>query len=186
MTLIEALPGYVAGHWTLDPGHSHIGFSVRHMMVSKVRGSFTTFSGSITTAEDPLASSATLTVDLGSVDTGNDDRDAHLRSGDFFDAQSHPAMTYRTTSLRWEGGDVEVTGDLTIKDVTRPVTLVAEYNGIGADPWGGTRLGLSAHGEIGRSDFGITFNMPLDGGGVMVGERVQLLLEVEAVLDRDA
>lgn len=176
MTVVETLPGYVAGTWTLDPTHTDIGFSVRHLMVSKVRGSFTSFTGTITTEDDPLASSGELSVDLTSVDTRNADRDTHLRSSDFFDADSNPTMSYHTASVRRAG-------DLTIKGVTRPVTLTVEFNGIGTDPWGGTRLGLSARGEINRNDFDISFNMPLDGGGVVVGERVQLIIEIEAVLN---
>jgi len=183
MTTTETLPGYVTGTWTIDETHTEVGFSVRHLMISKVRGSFTTISGKIITAENPIDSSAELTVDLASIDTRNEDRDTHLRSGDFFDSEKNPTMTYRTRSLRRDGDDLVVEGDLTIKDVTRPVTLSVEYNGIGGDPWGGTRLGLSARGEINRTDFDISFNMPLEGGGVMVGERVQLLIEVEAVLD---
>jgi len=179
----ETLPGYSAGTWTLDDTHTDVGFSVRHLMVSKVRGSFNTISGRITTAEDPMASSAELTVDLTSIDTRNADRDTHLRSSDFFDADSNPTMMYKTTALHRDGEDFVVDGDLTIKGVTQPVTLTVEYNGIGADPWGGSRLGLSARGEINRTDFGISFNMPLDGGGVMVGEKVQLVIEVEAVLN---
>jgi polyisoprenoid-binding protein YceI len=181
--MTETLPGYAAGSWTIDPAHSDIGFSVRHLMVSKVKGSFSKFSGTLVTAPDPLASTAELTVDLGSIDTRNNDRDAHLRSGDFFDAENHPTMSYRSTTVRSNGDGFEVGGELTIKDVTRPVTLHVEFNGIGSDPWGGTRLGLSARGEISRSDFGISFNMPLEGGGVMVGDKVQLLLEVEAALN---
>jgi len=183
MTESETLPGYVVGTWTLDDTHTEVGFSVRHLMISKVRGSFTTIAGQITTAEDPMDSSAALTVDLASIDTRNEDRDTHLRSSDFFDAESNPIMTYRTTSLRRDGDHLVVEGELTIKDVTRPVTLNVEFNGVGGDPWGGTRLGLSARGEINRNDFDISFNMPLEGGGVMVGERVQLIIEVEAVLD---
>lgn len=183
MTVTETLPGYKAGTWTIDETHTEVGFSVRHLMISKVRGSFTAIAGKITTTEDPLDSSAELTVDLASIDTRNEDRDTHLRSSDFFETEAHPTMTYRTTSLRRDGDDFVVEGDLTIKDVTRPVTLSVEYNGVGGDPWGGTRLGLSARGEINRNDFGIAFNMPLEGGGVMVGERVQLVIEVEAVLD---
>ena len=182
MSNLDALAGYVPGTWQLDPAHTDVGFSVRHLMVSKVRGTFTEFSGTVVTAADPLGSSATLTVDLGSIDTRSADRDAHLRGSDFFDAENHPKMEYRTTALRLSGEGFEVDGQLTIKGVTRPVTLAVEFNGIGSDPWGGTRLGLSARGEINRSDFGISFNMPLDGGGVMVGEKVQLIIEVESVL----
>lgn len=183
MATSETLPGYKAGTWTIDQTHTEVGFSVRHLMISKVRGSFTTIAGKITTAENPLDSTAELTVELASIDTRNEDRDTHLRSSDFFDAETNPTMTYQTTSLHREGDEIVVEGNLTIKDVTRPVTLNVEYNGVGGDPWGGTRLGLSAKGQINRNDFGISFNMPLDGGGVMVGERVQLIIEVEAVLD---
>ena len=183
MTTSETLPGYKAGTWTIDQTHTEVGFSVRHLMISKVRGSFTTIAGKITTAENPLDSTAELTVELASIDTRNEDRDTHLRSSDFFDAETNPTMTYQTTSLHREGDEIVVEGNLTIKDITRPVTLNVEYNGVGGDPWGGTRLGLSARGQINRNDFGISFNMPLDGGGVMVGERVQLIIEVEAVLD---
>jgi polyisoprenoid-binding protein YceI len=177
------VPGYVTGTWAIDPTHTDIGFSVRHLMISKVRGSFSGFTGTITTADDPLASSAELTVELDSIDTRNVDRDNHLRSSDFFDAANHPTMTYRTTSVRAAGDHFLVDGELTIKDVTRPVTLAVELNGISPDPFGGTRLGLSATGEINRNDFGISFNMPIDGGGVVVGERIQLVIEVEAVLE---
>lgn len=183
MTVTDSLPGYIAGTWTIDDTHTDVGFSVRHLMVSKVRASFSTISGKITTAQDPMESSAELTVDLASIDTRNEDRDTHLRSSDFFDAETNPTMTYRSTSLRRDGDDLVVDGDLTIKGITRPVTLTVEYNGVGADPWGGTRLGLSARGEINRRDFDVSFNMPLEGGGVMVGERVQIVIEVEASLD---
>ncbi len=183
MAVAEELNDYVAGTWTLDEAHTDIGFSVRHLMVSKVRGSFNSFSGTITTAANPLDSTAELTVDLSSIDTRNEDRDAHLRSADFFDAETHPLMTYRSSAIRKDGDDLVLDGDLTIKDVTLPVALVVEFNGVSPDPWGGTRLGLSATGEINRSDYGITFNMALDGGGVMVGERVKLIIEVEAILN---
>lgn len=182
MDVAEQVAGYVAGTWTLDEAHTDIGFSVRHLMVSKVRGSFKSFSGTITTTDDPLNSSAELTVDLSSIDTRNEERDAHLRSADFFDSETHPVMTYRSGAIRRDGDDFVVDGELTIKDVTAPVELLVEVNGVGPDPWGGTRLGLSATGEINRSDFGISFNMVLDGGAVLVGERVKLIIEVEAVL----
>lgn len=183
MSVIETLPGYAVGTWKLDVPHTDIGFSVRHLMVSKVRGTFTRFSGTITTAEDPMDSSAEVTVDLSSIDTRDADRDAHLRSTDFFDAENNPTMTYKSRSLRLDGDDLVAVGDLTIKGVTRPVELTVEYQGTAQDPWGGTRLGLSARGEINRSDFGIAFNVPLEGGGVMVGDRIRLRIEVEAVLE---
>ncbi len=175
------IPGYVAGTWNLDPIHSHIGFVARHMMVSKVRGRFTTFQAQITTADDPLDSSATATIDLASVDTGNEARDDDLRSSNFFDAATHPAMTYRSSGIRRDGDDFILDGELTIRGVTHSVPLTFEINGFSPDPYGGTRAGFSAHGEINRNDFGITFNAPIPGG-VMVSEKIQIEIEAEAVL----
>jgi polyisoprenoid-binding protein YceI len=175
------IPGYVAGTWDLDPVHSHIGFVVRHMMVSKVRGRFTSFQAQIITAENPFDSSATATVDLSSVDTGNEARDNDLRSSNFFDAATHPQMTYHSTGIRQDGDDFILDGELTIRGVTRPVSLTFEVNGFGPDPFGGTRAGFSAGGEINRSEFGITFNAPVPGG-VMISDKVQLEIEAEAVL----
>ncbi len=176
------IPDYVVGTWAIDPVHSDLSFTVRHMMVSKVRGSFRSFSGEIVTAADPLASSATATVDLASVDTNNEQRDAHVRSADFLDVEHDPTMTYRTTGIRARGEGYLVDGELTIKGITRPVPLEVQVNGFGPDAYGGTRLGLSATGEISRKDFDISFNAPLDGGGVVLGDKVTLHLEVEAVL----
>jgi polyisoprenoid-binding protein YceI len=178
------IPGYISGTWTIDPAHSEIGFVVRHMMVSKVRGQFTTFEGSVTTAENPADSSATAVIDLGSISTNNEQRDAHLRSADFFDADSHPKMTFRSTAIRASGDGFAVTGDLTIRDVTKSIELEVEVNGFSPDPYGGTRAGLSATGQINRSDFGVSWNSAIEGGGVVVSEKVQLVLEVEVVLDK--
>jgi polyisoprenoid-binding protein YceI len=179
------IPGYIAGTWDLDPVHSTIGFVARHLMVSKVRGRFTTFEAQVVTAPNPLDSWAAATIDLPSVDTGNETRDNDLRSENFFDAATHPAMTYRSTGIRPTGGQDSflVDGELTIRGVTRPVTLTVEVNGFGPDPYGGTRAGFSAQGEIDRTEFGITFNAPVPGsGGVMVSERIQIEIEAEAVL----
>jgi polyisoprenoid-binding protein YceI len=175
------IPGYVAGTWDLDPVHSHIGFVVRHLMVSKVRGHFTSFQAQIITAAKPFDSSATATIDLSSVDTGNEARDNDLKSSNFFDAATHPSMTYRSTGIRQDGEDLILDGELTIRGVTRPVPLTFEVNGFGPDPFGGTRAGFSAHGEIDRTEFGITFNAPVPGG-VMISEKVQIEIEAEAVL----
>jgi polyisoprenoid-binding protein YceI len=176
------VPGYVAGTWEIDPVHSEVGFTVRHMMVSKVRGKFTKFSGEIITAENPLDSSVTATIDLSSIDTGAADRDNHLRSADFFEVDKHPTMTYRSTGLRPDGEDFTLEGELTLKGVTSPVELHLELGGFGPDPFGGTRTGFSAIGEIKRSDFGVDFNAVLETGGVVVGDKVTLHLEIEAVL----
>jgi polyisoprenoid-binding protein YceI len=178
------IPGYVAGTWDLDPVHSTIGFSVRHLMVSKVRGRFTTFEVQVVTAPNPLESTVAATVDLSSVDTGNETRDNDLRSTNFFDVQTHPMMTFASTRVEPDGANFRLTGDLTIRGVTRPVTLVVEINGFGPDPFGGTRAGFSATGEINRSDFGVSFNAPVPGG-VMISENVRLEIEAEAVLRQE-
>jgi polyisoprenoid-binding protein YceI len=176
-----AIPGYEAGTWNIDPVHSEVGFSVRHMMVSKVRGRFTTFSGQIVTGENPLASSVTAEIDLGSINTGNDQRDAHIRSADFFEVETYPTMTYKSTGVRVEDGEYVLDGDLTLKGVTRSVPLRLELNGFGPDAYGGVRAGFTATGEINRNDFNVSFNAPLQNGGVVVAEKVALQLEIEAV-----
>jgi len=174
--------GYTTGTWAIDPVHSDVSFSVRHLMVSKVRGRFTRFSGEIVTAADPLHSTVTAEIDLRSIDTGNDDRDDHIRSADFFEVESHPTMTYRSTGLRPRGDGYRLDGELTLHGVTRPVPLDLDVHGIARDPWGGTRIGFSATGELNRKDFGISTELPMDGGGVVVGDKIRLELEIEAVL----
>ncbi|MGD9986799.1 YceI family protein [Pseudonocardia sp.] len=176
------IPGYIAGVWDIDTSHSDISFSVRHMMVSKVKGRFGTFSGVITTGETVETSAVEVTIDADSIDTNNEQRDAHIRSADFFQTEAHPRWTFRSTAVRAGGDGLIVDGDLTIKGVTRPVALDVEIGGFGPDPFGGTRVGFSANITINRNDFGVDIAMPLDGGGVVVGEKVQVTLEVEAVL----
>jgi polyisoprenoid-binding protein YceI len=178
------IPGYVAGTWNIDPAHSEVGFWVRHMMVSKVRGKFDTFSGQIVTGESPLQSSVTAEIDLASIDTNNDQRDDHIRSSDFFEVETHTTMTYRSTGIRAEGGEYIVEGELTLRGVTRSVQLTLELNGFAPDPYGGTRAGFSAKGEINRSDFGVNFGLG-EGGGVVVSDKVSIHIEVEAVLAKD-
>jgi polyisoprenoid-binding protein YceI len=178
----EKIPGYVVGTWNIDPVHSEIGFTVRHLMVSKVRGKFTKFEGTIVTAPDPLQSKVEAKIDLNSIDTGNEQRDNDLRSSNYFEVDKYPEMIYRSTSIRQEGDGFIVEGDLTLHGVTRQVPLRVELNGFTKDPWGGTRVGFSATTEISRKDFGISFDIPLEGGGVVVGDRVQVNLEIEAVL----
>jgi polyisoprenoid-binding protein YceI len=178
------IPGYVAGTWDLDPVHSSIGFVARHLMVSKVRGQFTTFEATIVTAPNPLDSTATATIDLSSVNTGNEMRDNDLRSTNFFDVETHPKMTFVSTGVRQDGENLMVDGDLTIRGVTKPVTLAVDVNGFGPDPFGGTRAGFSAIAEINRTDFGVSFNAPVPGG-VMVSERIQIEIEAEAVLRKE-
>jgi polyisoprenoid-binding protein YceI len=180
------IPGYIAGAWTVDPVHSEVSFVVRHMMVSKVRGRFDTFSGTITTAEDPLQSTVTASVDLNSVNTGTDQRDNHIRSGDFFEVEKHPTMTFQSTGVRRDGDGFLLDGDLSLRGVTKPVTFRLEVNGFGPDARGGTRVGFSAVTEINRHDWGVSYNGSIPGGGVAISDKVTINLEVEAILDKPA
>ena len=176
------IPGYVVGTWDIDAAHSTVGFSVRHMMVSKVRGYFRTFSGVLVTAEDPTQSTVTARINMDSIDTRQEQRDAHIRSADFFDVGNHTEMTFRSTAVNADGADWTVEGDLTIKGATLPVTLELELNGFGPDAYGGTRAGFSAKTDISRKEFGVDIDMPMDGGGVVVGDKISVELEIEAVL----
>jgi polyisoprenoid-binding protein YceI len=178
------IPGYTVGTWTIDPAHSEVGFVVRHMMVSKVRGGFTSFEGTINTALEPLQSSAVASIDLTSITTNNEQRDTHLRSADFLHTESDPKMTFHSSGLRLGGPGMICDGDLTIRGITHPISLEVEVNGIGPDAWGGTRLGLSATGHLNRADYGVNWNAALEGGGVVVSDKVQIVLEIQAVLEK--
>jgi polyisoprenoid-binding protein YceI len=176
------VPGYVAGTWTIDPIHSEVGFAVRHMMVSKVRGKFKTFSGELVTGENPLDSSVTAEIDLASIETGAEQRDDHIRSADFFEVETYPTMTYRSTGVRADGDDYVVDGELTLKGVTKQVPLKLELNGFGPDPYGGTRAGFTATAEINRREFNVNFSAPMQNGGAVVADKITIQLEIEAVL----
>jgi polyisoprenoid-binding protein YceI len=171
-----------AGTWTIDPAHTEVGVTARHLM-SKVRGRFDTFEGRIVTGDAP---SATASIDLTSIQTHDENRDAHLRSADFFDVENNGPMTFTSTSVREGGSGLVVTGDLSIKGVTKPVTLDVEVLGTDTDPWGGTRLGLEATTTISRREFGIDFNIPMDGGRVLIGDKVDITINVSSVLQQDA
>ncbi len=181
-SVATAIPGYVAATWTIDPIHSNVEFVARHMMVSKVRGRFRTFSGTVVTGENPLESSVTAEIDLNSIDTGQEQRDNHIRSADFFEAENYPTMTYRSTGLRRSGDDYVLDGQLTLKGVTKDVPLKLELNGFGPDAYGGTRAGFTATGEINRKDFGVNFNALMETGGAVVSDKISIHLEIEAVL----
>ncbi|RAY10931.1 hypothetical protein DPM19_32865 [Actinomadura craniellae] len=186
-TEVVEIPGYVAGTWDIDVTHSYVGFTVKHLMFTKVRGRFTSFEGQIVTGADPLDSSVTATIDLASVDTGNAQRDDHVRNEDFLEVDRYPTMTYRSTGLRRDGDDFVLDGELTLKGLTRPVPLRLELGGIGYDPFAadpekGARIGLTATGELNRIDFGVTYNGPIPGGGVALSEKIQLTLEIQAAL----
>jgi len=178
---LSQLPGLTGGTYTIDPAHSEVTFAIRHLM-SKVRGSFTDFAGELSVADDLGVSTATATIRLASVDTRNADRDAHLRSAEILDVERYPSMTFATTGVRATGDRYRLDGELTIKDVTRPVTLEVEFNGTGTDPWGGTRAGFTATTAISRKDFGIEFNVPLQGDKVLLGDKVDIQLEIQAIL----
>jgi polyisoprenoid-binding protein YceI len=182
MTAATLIPSYIAGTWDIDPVHSDVSFSVRHMMVSKVRGRFGSFSGQIATGEDITGSSVTATIDATSIDTNNEQRDNHIRSADFFDVANHPTWTFTSNGVRVDDDELFLDGELTLKGVTRPTTLALQVEGFGPDAYGGTRAGFSASTTINRNDFGVDISMPLDGGGVVVGDKVTITLEIEAVL----
>lgn len=184
--LQTTFPGFVAGTWTIDPTHSDVSFTVKHMMVSKVRGHFPTFSGTLVTNEDPLQSSVSADIDMASFNTNNEQRDDHIRSRDFFEVETYPTMTFRSTGIRADGEDYVIDGDLTLHGVTRSVSLAVEINGFGPDAYGGYRAGFSATTVINRNDFGVDIRMPMDRGGVVVGDRISVALEIEAILDQPA
>lgn len=177
----QTLEGLVPGTWTIDPSHSEVGFTVRHLM-SKVRGQFREFEGAIVIADQPHESSASVSIDLSSVDTRNDDRDNHLRSADFFSVEQDPKMSFHSTAARQAGDGLVLTGDLTINNVTKPVDIQVDFLGVGSDPWGGTRAGFEGAATISRKDWGISFNMPLEGDRMMIGDKVTIVLAVETVL----
>lgn len=176
----EELPA--VGTYALDASHSQVGFSVRHLMVSKTKGRFADFAGTVHIAENPLESSVSVTIQANSIDTRDEQRDGHLRSGDFFDVEAWPTLTYESRSVRQAGeGRYILEGDLTVKGITQPVPLELTFEGGAVDPWGGVRLGFSAKAELDREAFGLTWNTALETGGVMVGKKVSIEIEAEAI-----
>lgn len=174
-----ALP--LPGTYNLDPSHSSIGFTVRHMMVSKVRGQFDTFSATIEIAEEPTDSKVSVEVDLSSINTNDENRDGHLRSADFFNVETHPKMTFTSTKVEQKGDEWLVTGDLTLNGITKPLTLEVEFEGGTIDPWGNLRIGFSAEGKLDREDWGVSWNQALETGGVLVGKEVKIAIDAEAI-----
>jgi polyisoprenoid-binding protein YceI len=171
--------------YAIDPAHSEVGFAVRHLMISKVRGNFTGFTGTVTLGPDSdIPTQIDGVVDVTSVDTREEKRDGHLRSADFFDAENHPKMTFTSTSITGSGTDFTAVGDLTIRGTTKSVTLKGEVGGHTTDPWGNDRIGFSATGRINRKDFAVSFNQALETGGVMVSDEVDIALEVSAVVQK--
>jgi polyisoprenoid-binding protein YceI len=170
------------GTWNIDPAHSTVGFVARHLMISKVRGRFTDFSGVLEIAPDPLQSRVEATVNLSSIDTGDAARDAHLRSPDFFDVDGGSAtMQFTSTGIKDDDGDYVLFGDLTVNGVTRQVEFVLDFEGVNTDPWSNTKAAFSASTEINRRDFGLEWNVALETGGVLVGDKVKVQLDIQAV-----
>jgi polyisoprenoid-binding protein YceI len=179
------IPG--PGVWELDRAHTRLGFVARHLMVTKVRGSFGVFGGAITVGERPEDSKVEVRVDTASIDTATKDRDNHLRSPDFLDVEKYPEITFRSTKVERVGtNSLQVEGDLTIRDVTHPVVLEAEFEGLTDDPWGNKRIGFTASTEIDREDWGMTWNVALEKGGLLVSKKVQIELDVEAAFKSEA
>jgi polyisoprenoid-binding protein YceI len=183
MSLLAApsLADLTPGVWAVDASHSTVGFVARHLMVSKVRGRFGSFTGTVTIGEDPLASKVEATAETASITTGDDSRDGHLKSPDFFDVENFPTIGFASTGIDKHGSDFVLHADVTIKGVTKPVDFELEFDGVSADPWGGTRVGFTAKAEINRKDWGLEWNVALETGGVLVGEKVKIELDVEAV-----
>jgi polyisoprenoid-binding protein YceI len=173
----------VPGTYEIDASHTHVGFVVRHLMLSKTRGRFPAVSGTVVIGDDPLDSSVVVSIATAGVDTGDEKRDGHLRSADFFAADEYPQITYRSRAVtELAPGRWDVDGDLTVRDVTRPVALHVTFDGGVVDPWGNTRAGFTASAEVDREQFGLTWNQVLEGGGVLVGRTVTIEIEAEAVL----
>ena len=178
------LPEIPPGTWTVDPVHSYVGFVARHMMIARVHGAFRDFSAEVVIGESPLDSKVSAVVKTDSVDSGSADRDAFIKTNDFFDVAQHPEMSFESTSFAADGDDYTMTGDLTINGITKPVTFDVEFDGYTLDPWGNDRAGVYAQASVNRHDWGITWNAPLDGGGVMLSDKVKLELDLQIVKPR--
>ncbi len=183
MTSVVATPvSLAAGTWQIDPAHSHVEFAVRHLMISTVKGRFGDVSGTLeVNPADPAKSVVDVTINVTSIDTREAQRDTHLRSADFFDVERFPTMRFKSTRISGDGDDFKVIGDLTIRDITREVTLEVTSEGQGKDPWGNERAGYSAKGKINRADFGLTWNQALETGGVLVGNEIKISIDVEVI-----
>ena len=177
------IPGYRPGTYVLDPAHSEVTFSVRHMMISKVRGTFGVKSATIEAPENPLEAKVTASVDAASISTNDDNRDNHLCSADFFDVETYPTIDFVSTGVRYEKGDFLVDGDLTMHGVTKPVTFELEFGGFGTDPYGNYKAGATAKTVVNREDFGLTWNAALESGGVLVGKDVTITLDLQGSIE---
>ncbi len=181
----DAIPGYKAGTWVIDPTHSSVGFSVRHLMISKVKGTFDQFEATFVTGENPLDTKVSAVAQVASINTNEENRDGHLRTNDFFEAETHPTISFESTGVKVKDaaeGEYIVTGNLTIKGVTKSVDFDFEFGGFATDPYGNYKAAATAEAEINRNDFGLTWNAPLETGGVLVGEKVKITIDLQAAL----
>src|SRR5690606_9779575 len=167
--------------WTIDPTHTEVGFKVKHMMFTNVKGNFNDYSAEIDFDNDLKEANLQFEAKVNSIFTNNTDRDNHLKSADFFDAEQYPTLNFKSTKIEGDGNEYQITGDLTIKGITKPVTLNTEFSGLMTDPWGNTKVGINLDGKINRKDFGLTYNAALETGGVLVGEDVKLNAEIQLV-----
>lgn len=184
-TNLASRPDYRVGTWTLDPAHSELSFWVRHLKISKVRGTFENFEVTVTTPEDPSGISVEASIDVSSVNTGQDARDNHLRSSDFFLVEQHPRMVFRSTGFRVDGDEFTLDGELTLRGVTQPVTLTGEFGGVVTDDYGRTKAGASATTTINRQDFGVSWNAALEAGGFTLGDEVTISIDLQVQLQQD-
>jgi polyisoprenoid-binding protein YceI len=178
------IPGYVTGTWSIDLVHSDISITARHFMLSKVRGHFKEYSGTIVTGENPLESTVNATIVASSIDTNNEQRDGHIRSADFLDTDKFSEVTFASTAIRADGDDYKLDGELTLHGITKAISLNLELSGFGPDPYGGTRLALNAKGSVLRSEFGMTFHPMMETGGAVVSDKLDVNIEIEAVLQQ--
>lgn len=176
---MNAFEGLTAGTYTIDPTHTEISFSVRHLAISKVRGHFQTFAGTVEIAEQIEDSTASATIDVASIDTNQAQRDEHLRTSDFFNVEEFPEMTFKSTSVAVDGGDLTINGDLTLRGVTKPVTLDAEFGGATVDGYGNTKVGFEATTKINRQDFGVTWNAATEAGGLTLGDVITITIDAQ-------
>ncbi|WP_433932019.1 YceI family protein [Curtobacterium flaccumfaciens] len=183
MTLTaDTVPGYKTGTWKIDPTHSEVTFSVRHLAISKVKGKFETFDATVVTAENPLESTVEANIDVASINTGQEQRDQHLKTSDFFLTEEHPQLTFRSTGIEAKGDDLHIAGDLTLRGVTKPVVLKAELGGFTTDGYGQVKFGAEATTKIDRTEFGVNWNAALEAGGFTLGNDVTINLDVQFVL----
>jgi len=178
---MSTFPAELTGTWDIDPAHSTVGFAAKHAVVATTRGHFTSYTGGATIdAENPEQSSIWVDIDAASVTTGNDQRDGHLTSADFFDVADHPKITYKSSSVQIKDDQIVTVGDLSVAGTSAPVEVVWDFNGIAKDPWGNTKAGFESEVTINRKDWGLQWNAALETGGFLVSEKVKLVLEIEA------